>query len=57
MSTKIVCPKCKLHNEVKFRVIIDWVNEDERYGDSAAGRVVQRCKECGIEIINWRFEE
>ena len=52
MSTKIICSKCKTHNEVELRVIIDWVNEDERYGDSAAGRVVQRCRELHLKLEN-----
>lgn len=54
---KIICPFCNEAQDVALKVIVDWVNEDERYGDTAAGSVLMRCRHCGREIIRMRFEE
>lgn len=57
MICSIQCGLCQEVQDLKLRIIIDWVDEDDRYGDVAAGRVLMRCKNCGREIINHRFEE
>lgn len=54
---KIICPFCCEAQDVSIKVVIDWVNEDQVRGDTAAGRVLMRCRHCGREIINYRFEE
>lgn len=57
MICSIQCGLCQEVQDLKLRIIIDWVDEDDRYGDIAAGRILMRCKNCGREIINHRFEE
>jgi hypothetical protein len=54
---KIICPYCCETQDVTLKVTIDWTDRCPINGDTAAGRVVMRCRHCGREIINHRFEE
>ena len=36
MASLITCEFCNEVHDVNLKVIIDWVDEDDRYGDSAA---------------------
>ena len=57
IASLITCEFCNEVQDVNLKVIIDWVDEDDRYGDSAAGRIKMNCRHCGREIIRQRFEE
>jgi hypothetical protein len=57
MPSKILCGYCNEIQDIDLKVIIDWVDEDFVRGDTACGRVKMRCRHCGREIVNMRFEE
>lgn len=53
----IICQHCETKQDLKLRVIIDYVKVNRNEDETVAGRIKMRCRHCGREIINYYFEE
>lgn len=53
----ITCKYCEAKQEIKLRIIIDYVKHNRNEDEIVAVRVKMRCRHCGSEIINHYFEE